>query len=134
MYYWQQKPLWDKHEVMDCMRVDALSNDAVLQFRDAAERFVLIRDKGLPLLIPFCAKGKKLSAMLTMGRVPYLPQRMLQPYLVSVPGRALDEMRKAGFVQEHESGVWLLSNRNLYRDDQGLNPGSAAHDDTIWGV
>jgi hypothetical protein len=43
------------------------------------------------------------------------------------------KMQERGFVQEHESGVWLLLNRSLYSDAKGLDPASTRLDPTYWG-
>jgi hypothetical protein len=39
----------------------------------------------------------------------------LQPYLVSGRKEVAQQMQRRGFVMEHESGVWILLNRSLYR-------------------
>ena len=67
---------------------------------------------------------------LSTGRIPFLPQRILQPYLVTLPRQAVGEMLKRGFVSEHESGVWLLQNQSMY-GERGLNPGATWMDALI---
>jgi len=68
------------------------------------------------------------------GKVPFVPQRELQPYLVSVRKEAMRQMNERGFVEEHESGVWLLLNRSLYSDNKGLDPASTRLDPAYWGT
>jgi len=66
--------------------------------------------------------------------VPFVTQRELQPYLVSVRKEAVQQMQSRGFVTEHESGVWLLLNRSLYSKDKGLDPEASSLDESLWGV
>jgi hypothetical protein len=66
--------------------------------------------------------------------VPFIPQRELQPYLVSIRKEAVRQMNDRGFVKEHESGVWLLLNRSIYSANKGLDPASTRLDESLWGV
>ena len=58
------------------------------------------------------------------GNVPFVPQRRT----TTLPGlcreEAVQQLKERGFVTEHESGVWLLLNRSLYRKQKGLDPAS----------
>ena len=68
------------------------------------------------------------------NQVQFLPQRELQPYLVSVRKQAVQQMQQRGFVMEHDSGAWILLNRSLYRREKGLNPEATTLDESLWGV
>jgi hypothetical protein len=54
--------------------------------------------------------------------------------LVSIRKEAIWKMQERGFVQEHESGVWLLLNRSLHGANKGPDPASARLDESLWGV
>lgn len=84
------------------------------------------------MLIPRPGEGEWMWDRLTHNKVPYVPQRELQPHLVSVRKPAVQQMLKAGFVQEHKSGVWLLLNRSLYSASKGLNPEGTTLDESLW--
>jgi hypothetical protein len=71
---------------------------------------------------------------LAASKVPFLPQRDLQPYLVSARKEAVQQMQSRGFVKEHESGLWILLNRSLYTREKGLNPEATTLDESLWGV
>jgi hypothetical protein len=94
----------------------------------------MILDDQLPILVPCYKKAAILRYKLMAGKLPFVPQRKLQPYLVSVRKEALWKMQERGFVQEHESGVWLLMNRSLYGCNKGLDPASTKLDAGLWGV
>ncbi len=132
LLYWNQKHNWDKHQVMEKMKFQ--KNRALLQFREVADAFRMIRDDQLPVLVPCYRKATILHDKLWKARVPFLPQRDLQPYLVSVRKEAMQQMHSRGFVAEHESGVWLLLNRSIYSGSKGLDPASCTLDESLWGV
>lgn len=134
LFYWSQKSIWDKHHVMDKMKFDSQRGRALLQFREVADAFRIIRDDQLPILIPCYKKAILLKNKLMSGSVGFIPQRELQPYLVSVRKEAVQQMLRRGFVTEHESGVWLLLNRSLYSKHKGLDPESTRLDESLWSV
>ncbi len=134
LLYWTRKSSWDKHQVMEKMAFDYARGHALLQFREVASAFRIIRDDQLPILIPYNAKASILWNKLTVGNVPFVSQRELQPYLVPVRQEAAQQMKSRGFVSEHESGVWLLLNRSLYSKDKGLDPEATTLDESLWGV
>jgi hypothetical protein len=94
----------------------------------------MIRDDQLPILVPYDPTATDLWNKLMARNVPFVPQRALQPYLVSVRKDAMQQMYSRGFVMEHESGVWLLLNRSLYSGDKGLDPASCRLDESLWSV
>ena len=134
LFYWTQKDRWDKHGVMKTMSLDQARGRALLQFHEMAEAFRIIRDEQLPILIPYDPKAIRLWENLATEKVPFVPQRELQPYLVSIRKDAVQQMLARGFLTEHESGVWLLQNRFLYSSTKGLDPASTRLDESLWGV
>jgi CRISPR-associated endonuclease/helicase Cas3 len=134
LLYWSQKHIWDKHHVMEKMKFDSQRGRALLQFREVADAFRMIRDDQLPILVPYNAEAIILRDKLMSRSIAFIPQRELQPYLVSVRKEAVQQMQLRGFVTEHESGVWLLLNHSLYSKDKGLDPESTRLDESLWSV
>jgi CRISPR-associated endonuclease/helicase Cas3 len=134
LLYWIRKDSWDKHKVMEKMEFDHARGRALLQFREVADAFQMIRDDQLPILVPYDLKAADLWNKLMAKSVASVPQRELQPYLVSIRKEAMRQMNDRGFVMEHESGVWLLLNRSLYSCNKGLDPASSRLDDSLWSV
>jgi CRISPR-associated endonuclease/helicase Cas3 len=134
LLYWIRKDSWDKHKVMEKMEFDHARGRALLQFREVACAFRMIEDDQIPVLIPCYKRAAILRDSLMAGSVPFIPQRALQPYLVSVRKEALRQMNDRGFVLEHESGVWLLLNRSIYSGNKGLDPASSRLDESLWSV
>jgi CRISPR-associated endonuclease/helicase Cas3 len=122
LFYWSQKHKWDKYEVLPALAADLRSPFLAIQFRTAASRFRIIRDEQAPILIPYDNVSRTLWAELNRGTVEFLPQRQLQPYLVSVHPRLLQRLQGKGLVMEHDSGIWLLLNDAAYSDKKGLTP------------
>jgi CRISPR-associated endonuclease/helicase Cas3 len=134
LLYWSQKQNWDRHHVMEKMKFDSARGRALLQFREIADAFRMIRDDQLPILVPYNREAESLRDKLSKGSVAFIPQRELQPYLVSVRKEAVQQMVDRGFVSEHESGVWLLLNPSLYSKEKGLDPASTRLDESLWSV
>ena len=137
LFYWTQKARWDKHGVMKAMSVDQHSKRLLFQFREMAAAFQMIRDEQVPVLVPYDKDpdvDNSIWDKLASNKVSFLPQRELQPYLVSVRKQAVQQMQQRGFVVEHESGVWILLNRSLYHREKGLNPEATTLDAALWGV
>lgn len=137
LFYWTKKSEWDKCGVMKTMSVDHSNKRLLFQFREMAAAYRIIRDEQLPVLVPYSKEiGVDNPAWdkLVRNQVPFLPHRELQPYLVSVRKQGVQQMQQRGFVVEHESGVWILLNRSLYRREKGLNPEATTLDESLWGV
>lgn len=137
LFYWTQQARWDKYGVMRTMSVDQQSKRLLFQFREMEAAFQIIRDEQLPVLVPYSKESKidnEVWGRLATNKIPFLPQRELQPYLVSVRREAVQQMQSRGFVAEHESGLWILLNRSLYSREKGLNPEATTLDASLWGV
>jgi hypothetical protein len=94
----------------------------------------MIRDDQLPILVPYNKDAESLRDKLLAASVAFIPQRELQPYLVSARKEAVQQMVSRGFVSAHESGVWLLLNPSLYNKEKGLDPESTRLDESLWSV
>jgi len=132
LMYWKNKLSWDKEEVMEEMSLSGSS--LILQFREIARKYVLIRDNQLPVLIPFNEEAERLQEQLESPYVDFVPQRKLQPYLVSIPKPQAREMEKAAVIRLHESGVYLLLRKDAYTQQTGLRVEDIGLDGAYWGV
>jgi CRISPR-associated endonuclease/helicase Cas3 len=135
LLYWKKSDDWDKCGVMKFMAVDGnRPRELYFQFREIEENYRLIRDTQLPILIPYDATARSLLSELESSFVDYIPNRKLQPYLVSVPERSLGELQANGVVRPHESGVWILLREDAYTQQKGLVLDALGLDATLWGV
>ncbi|WP_051979250.1 CRISPR-associated endonuclease Cas3'' [Edaphobacter aggregans] len=135
LLYWQRSGDWDKHGIMQYMALDRSRPDELaFQFRTIEERFRLICDAQLPILVPYDETARDLISALERSRVDYAPNRKLQPYLVSIPENSVKELKANGVVRAHESGIWVLLREDAYTPQKGLTLDSIALDAALWGV
>jgi CRISPR-associated endonuclease/helicase Cas3 len=135
LLYWQRSEDWDKHRIMECMALDSSRpGELPFQFRAIEERYKLIRDTQLPILIPYDEIARDLISELESPFVDYVPTRKVQPYLVSIPERSVKELEANGVVRAHESGVWILLREDLYRPQKGLALDAIGLDAAPWWV
>lgn len=132
LYYWNQKDIWDQREVMKTMA--CANGRALIEFRDAAKAFQVIEDDGVPILIPYDETARGLSEDLITRRLPYVPHRAMQQYLVTVTQRDGQQLQERGAIVAHECGVRLLVNHSIYSYTKGLDPGSTRLDESLWSV
>lgn len=121
LLYWSRKHAWDKYEVLSALSAGGRELFLPLQFRAAASRFQMIRDEQLPILIPYDDKACMMRDRLVRDPDLCIPQRRLQPYLVSVHPAFLRALQERTLVVEHPCGVWLLVNSAAYSPKRGLS-------------
>jgi CRISPR-associated endonuclease/helicase Cas3 len=119
-YYWRSADILDKYQVLSSTTIDRRRGRSRFQFREVADKYKLIRRNEVPILVPYDAKSEDYLYHLLGGHVPYVSQRLLQPYLVSVPERTFHSLVGVGVLQLHESGVGLLLRPDAYEADRGL--------------
>ena len=120
LHYWKSSDQLDKHEVLPCATIDWKRGLTRFQFRDMEERYKIIRTNEVPILVPYDDDADKYLAQLQSPHVPFVSQRFLQPYLVSVPEGTFHALVRDRVVQLHESGVGLLLRRDAYDLKRGL--------------
>lgn len=135
MLYWKKSADWDKHGIMELMKLDNSRPDELhFQFREIAEQYQLIRDARLPILIPYDAAAINLLSQLEDPYVKSVSHRRLQPYLVSVPGYTMKQLELNGVVRPHQSGVYILLRKDAYTAEKGLVLSPIGLDGALWGV
>lgn len=135
LFYWTQKQRWDQPKVLEALSANLRDRELALNFRQAAERYQIIRDEQIPILVPHGDKGREIhSRLLNSGDVDYRLLREAQPYIVGVHERLHHELRKRGLILQHPGGLdlWLLMNFSAYRSDIGLSAEDAGMDPEIW--
>jgi CRISPR-associated endonuclease/helicase Cas3 len=135
LLYWQRSEDWDKHRIMERMALNSSRpGELPFQFRAIEERYKLICDTQLPILIPYDEMARALISELESPFVDYVPSRKLQPYLVSIPERSVKELEANGVVRAHESGVWILLRKDAYTPQKGLTLDAIGLDAAPWWV
>lgn len=108
----------DKHKIDDLLTKDA--SECCIQFRTAAERFHIIDDAGIQILIPYNDKAEKLLNRLRKEGPDRGLMRHFQRYSVTVYENELRKLRNVGAVEEIYLGIYALSSSNIYDKTTGL--------------
>ncbi len=126
-YYWKRAGhhQWDEPEVMDCFKQGTHWN-----FRDAADRFVMIPDHGgKSVIIPWGDSGQKLcQQIVTAGKDALLPPdvfRRAQRLIVQIHERDWLPLVQSGAIVLYGPGESLpvLMNADMYDARLGLQVG-----------
>lgn len=115
----------DKHGICDLLKADS-SQDAPLaiQFREAAEKFRLIDDKGVGVVVPFCLDGDgetpvdQWLSMLEQDGSRKWVHRKLQRYSVTLPESLARQLHAMGAIYER-AGKFVVE---------------SSHYHPVWGV
>ena len=106
---------------------------AKLLFNTVADRFQMIDDASISVLVEFDAEARKLieemsAGLDACGSVPTDLLRLLQPYAVSLPARILADPGCKNYIDEVTPGlrVW----RGTYSDLVGID--LTTTNDTVW--
>ena len=95
LYYYQQNPRWDSKDILGHFRLDGnmKSFPFHFDFRTVADKFRLIEDWQVPVIIPYDEKARSLIADLRNPSIPLHRKllRALQRYTVQIPPRLRDE-------------------------------------------
>ncbi len=110
----------DKHKILPLLIQEA--RQGAIQFRSAAERFRLIPDSGVSVLVPYGKDGFKLLDQLRhLGPERWLMRR-LQRLSVNLYQTEFEAMRALGAVEELHPGIWGVCVTNAYDEKLGLLP------------
>ena len=124
LYYWQQQSRWDLHGVLD---KDVLPHSgphflsSKIQFAEIADRYRLIRNEQIDIIIPWDETAQKLCDHLQRN-IPLNRQqwRQLQRYTVGVRSKVRDLLINQGAISPCQE-LWILCDDKLYCANRGLN-------------
>lgn len=116
LHYWKRKADWDRHEVMRCFR----SGGRTLDFREAEERYRLIRQEQKPIIVPWGKRGRELVDQLRRPTPPGRDlSRAVQRYIVQIPEHVWTGLLQADGEVLHERFA-VLANERMYDERLGL--------------
>jgi CRISPR-associated endonuclease/helicase Cas3 len=134
LFYWSQQHQWDKHHVVPDLSADPNRPDLMdFRFREAARKYVIIRDDQNPVVVPYEREGRRLrDRLIESPEIDYRLLRDAQQYSVGVPDNLLHRLIENTTVMPHESGLcWLLVNDDAYSSKKGLSPEVVGIDTSI---
>lgn len=119
--YWKQgSEGLDKHRILDLLDHQG---ELKIRFRSAAERFQLIPDEQLPVVVRYenDALIAEMEALRKRGSEDKSLHRRLQRSMVSIPRHAHGRLARDGKIEEWFPGVWVQSSPDLYHPSTGLD-------------
>ena len=122
LYYWSRQQEWDASGVLEDELPGASQMPFLFRFRTAAERFRLIGDEGVAILVPWGEEGQHLCEKLRRmgGRPPATLLRALQRFAVQVPRRTYDKALGRSVELVHDRYSVLISPELHYDRNLGL--------------
>jgi CRISPR-associated endonuclease/helicase Cas3 len=128
IYYRQHNPPkgqpWDTKEILPALRLQEDRNLPFLfQFREVAEKFALIENVQVPVIVPFDNEGKGLADQLRNDSIPLNRNllRGLQPYTVQIYQPEFNRNRPQFESVRDEQFHILICPEIHYSRDFGLN-------------
>lgn len=125
LYYYRQKHRWDAEHICDDFRLDGANTlfPFVFQFASAAEKFRLIGEWQVPLIIPYDDRARSLIAELRNKSIPLHRAllRGLQRYTVQIPPRLRDENIRSIEILRDGDFHALVSKDLHYSENFGLS-------------
>jgi hypothetical protein len=115
---------------MACFRATPQERELAFQFRSAAERYRLIDDVQVQVLVVYDATSRNLRDRMLLGDAGgFIDYRLAQRYLVGVYEQVKFALWKSGAIEEHKagSGLWLLVNERVYNEEKGLSLSDARY-------
>ncbi|MHC5653272.1 CRISPR-associated endonuclease Cas3'' [Stappia sp. ICDLI1TA098] len=120
--YWRKGDALDRDRIVEAFRISATTPD--LAFRSVAERFRLIEETMLPVIVARDAAARRTLEALEAGRLsPGAAARALQRHLVQVPQpdrNRLVSNGHAAFVPGFEKQFAVLTTEHFYTRETGL--------------
>lgn len=122
LLYWSQQHRWDSEEVLAQFEDDLRDPKLRLQFREAADRYKLIRDDQASILVGYNDEARAIRSRLLKGELAdFRLLRLAQRYIVNVWANLLRDLVSKNLVAENQSGIWLLLNDSAYTVEKGLS-------------
>jgi len=116
----------DTEGILQSLAAGAVSGD--FPFKTVAERYRLIPDAQIPVIVPFDDKAVELCERLRYNTSPGALLRLLQPYTVQVYPQVLAGLQQSGYVEGLQGDRYYvltdLGRREAYDERFGLNPDS----------
>ncbi len=120
LHYWLRAEYWDKEGVLDLFAMT--KNGPHFQFRQCADKYRVIDDVQIPLVVPYGKRGRNLIDELRKLDEPPGREfsRRAQRYVVNVYDRQLAQLRECHAVTQYHERFWVLENESNYDEHIGL--------------
>lgn len=96
------------------------TNDMDFDFRTAAERFKLIDNNTVPVIIPYNEEARRLITELKYTPYPLSTLRKLQSYSVNIYEHEFEKLQSKGVIETYDDRYEILSDEAWYDARSGL--------------
>lgn len=96
-----------------------VSKDSQVRFREAAQRFKLVSDDAIPVVVRW-KKGLKLIRSIQDTLISREMFRALQRYSVELGKEDIEKLSELGYIEKIHD-IWIQKDIELYRSDIGLD-------------
>jgi CRISPR-associated endonuclease/helicase Cas3 len=123
----QSPRAYDEKQIMACFEKG--TGEMAFDFKTAAERFRIIEDNTLPVLIPYDATAQRLIDQLKTAERPTRLLRQLQLYTVNIYEREFEALQALGLIDTYVDTYAVLNDMSQYDPKTGIViPDSAGGD------
>ena len=134
LYFYKGEQELDAHNVLrsfETYPLNVKNGFPSIEFRSAAERFRLIREGALSIVVP-SVEIDDVIARIRAGEVYRGDVRRLSPYTVSVYEHDWKELWGAGAIEKLSEGLFLLLDAGRYKETTGLDVTVAGGEGMYW--
>lgn len=109
---------YDEKQIMGCFEKG--TGEIAFDFKTAAERFRIIEDNTLPVLIPYDATAQRLIEQLTIAERPARLLRQLQLYTVNIYEHEFEALQALGLIDTYADTYAVLNDMSQYDPKTGI--------------
>lgn len=118
--YWLKGDKLDEAQILDDLLEGLRTGD--YPFRRIDEKFKIIRDGMVSIIIPWNKQAEKIINELRFSEYPSSAARKAQRFTIQVPPHVLSNLLYAGAVERVHDQYNILINKDIYLEDLGLCP------------
>ena len=118
LYYLQGRDAYDRKGILGCFENGL--NPPLFDFKTASERFKLIENDTVSVIVRFDETAEELLYKLQSTEFPFSVTRSLQQYVVNIYEREYQSLLNAGVIDIYCERFAVLRNPEFYNDDTGL--------------
>ena len=118
LYTLQGERSFDAKEILACFEKGL--GELNFDFKTAAERFKLIDNNTVPVIIPYNEEARQLIEELQYTLYPATTLRKLQLYTVNIYEREFENLQSKGVIETYHEKYEVLSNQSFYDEQTGL--------------
>jgi CRISPR-associated endonuclease/helicase Cas3 len=110
---------FDSRNIMDCFE-KGIPGEVNFDFKTAAERFKLIDERTLSVVIPYNEAARSLLKEVRFTSFPASYSRQLQLYTVNIYPQEYEALENRGLIDPNYAPFAVLGDMNFYNAETGL--------------